>query len=95
MTGMAKGVGKKLRELGFVPYFAVVFVGYFLLLSLIDLAFELVFPDSVPELSSYIAWDLPVNLGLSAIGALLFWFTGGKPLFKINKPDITKLDLDN
>jgi len=95
MIGMADGVGQKLRERGFVAYFAAMLVGLFSLLSLNDLAFKLVFSDRAFDLSSYATWDLPINLGLSAIVAIIYWFARGKPLFRINKPDITKLDLDN
>lgn len=89
-----KGLAEKLRERGFWPYFGVVAILFFAFLSFLDFVLESFLPEDEFSTWSYIAWDFPVNVGLSLIVASAAWKLNGKPLFRINKPDTTKLDLN-
>lgn len=74
------GIWTRIRRKGFVIYFLTVASLVIIWLFLVDLIFDIFFPEEPFELENFLWWDIPINLVLSVLVALYSWHFGGKRL---------------
>ncbi len=90
-----RSLAKRLRERGFFQYVGVFSVLLFILITLIDAAFEYFFPLEPFQFTNYMITEVPVNVFISVIFAVAGWYLEGKALIKRSKSISLDLDKDD
>lgn len=86
------GFWSRIREKGFIVYFFAVVLSMMAFLISVDLIIDEYFFEESFNWRSFLWWDIPINLILSVLVAIYYWYFGAKRL-KL-KSDVIEMNLN-